>query len=302
MLIPTCEIELTNRCNANCLMCPRDQLERPFGEMDIDTFKLVADKAAQYGTKNIALSGFGEPLLNARIADYIKYVKDHYPHINVNITTNAALLKRGLAEELALAGLNEIQISFNGWDKDSYEKLMRGLSFETVMKNLRDLKEITDKYGKPAIRFIPVLSKVMGKEQFHKMKSLLSGLGYGPESFIGYYICHNRCGYYTDPEVVDQEFYDKHNVKTHPIEQVLCRVPFLFNWVDWQGRAHLCCNDIKDKMILGDLKVLSFKDIEQKKVDLLYSQKVPEICRFCNLPFTMGERAGYVLKGKKYLK
>ena len=139
MTIPVCEIELTNRCNANCIMCPRGELERPFGEMDEKTLRLIVDKAAGYGVDTITFSGFGEPLLNKNAPDYVKYVKEKGLKIKTNITTNAGLLSRKLSEKLIQAGLDEIQISFNGWDKDSYERIMRGLKFESITENIKSL-------------------------------------------------------------------------------------------------------------------------------------------------------------------
>ncbi|HTY12900.1 MAG TPA: radical SAM/SPASM domain-containing protein [Candidatus Omnitrophota bacterium] len=293
MTIRTCEIELTNRCNANCIMCPRDQLERPFGKMKPETLMAIIDKAAEYGIETVTFSGFGEPLLNEYVVDYITYVKKTSPRIRTNITTNAGLLTRDLAKRLADAGLDEIQISFNGWDRESYERTMRGPSFNDVLENIKSLMQIVRTGRGPRIVILPVMTKVQGEKEIEMIKSLFMGLGMDAGNFSGYYICNNRAGYFMNEDILDDAFYAGSDIKFYPAEKILCRIPFMINWFDWRGYVHLCCNDIKDKALLGDIKTMTFNDIENKKKDIANGGSIPVICRKCNLPFLLGEGQGY---------
>ena len=44
------QIESTNLCNAKCVFCPRDEMHRRQGVMDMDLFKKVVDECVTLGT------------------------------------------------------------------------------------------------------------------------------------------------------------------------------------------------------------------------------------------------------------
>ena len=53
------QIEVTNRCNMDCSMCPREDLEIELEHMDWDKFIAVIDQL-QSG-EDITLTGWGSP-------------------------------------------------------------------------------------------------------------------------------------------------------------------------------------------------------------------------------------------------
>ena len=60
------DMELTNQCGSECLMCPREFITRPKGMMSEDVFNIVSDKLTKKGTL-ITLSGMGDPLSHPRV-------------------------------------------------------------------------------------------------------------------------------------------------------------------------------------------------------------------------------------------
>jgi MoaA/NifB/PqqE/SkfB family radical SAM enzyme len=272
-------------------------MERPYGDMDIKTFKLVADRCIEYGTKQLAFSGFGEPLLNKQVVSFVKYAKEKNPSIKIDITTNAALLNKKLAKQLIAAGLDEVRISFNGWDKSSYEKIMTGLNFEKTIKNIVDLNELAD-HAPPGFKvlIVPVMMKLNKENDLRKMRKMFERLGLTAIHFKGYYVCHNRSGYFRNEDIIDDKFYFERDIKLYPADKIACLIPFLYDWVDWRGLAHLCCNDIKDKAVLGDLREFSLAEIEEKKKEMIKRGENPLICKKCNLPLLLGEKKGYILR------
>ena len=86
-------METTNGCNASCIMCPHESMERAVGTMSMELFQQVVDEVVATGlpVKMFVVSGFGEPLLDRKIAERIRYIKskgDYYTKFH----TNAALL------------------------------------------------------------------------------------------------------------------------------------------------------------------------------------------------------------------
>lgn len=59
------QLEVTNRCNLDCPMCPREVMDIELEHMEWDTFRQVVDKL--HGDEDITLTGWGEPFLHPRI-------------------------------------------------------------------------------------------------------------------------------------------------------------------------------------------------------------------------------------------
>ena len=106
------QIEITNRCNFSCEMCPRDVLEAPPVDMDFALFKrIVVNMGAP---RAVVLTGWGEPLLHPRLLDMVGRVKEAAPGSRVRLTTNGSLLQGDLAVGLVEAGVHQVSISMEG--------------------------------------------------------------------------------------------------------------------------------------------------------------------------------------------
>ncbi|MBE9512066.1 MAG: radical SAM protein [Bacteroidetes bacterium] len=86
-------------CSLNCIYCecgPTTNLtiERneyvPYNEVIQELKRFLSDKPA---LDYITFSGSGEPTLNLRIGDILKFIKQNYPDIPVAVLTNGTLLK-----------------------------------------------------------------------------------------------------------------------------------------------------------------------------------------------------------------
>ena len=87
---PEIRIEVTNRCNAKCITCPRDRLTRPLEDMKMDFFTEILNQGQDLGAKLIFLFGFGESLLNPRLEQMIDFCAVY--GFETFLTTNASLL------------------------------------------------------------------------------------------------------------------------------------------------------------------------------------------------------------------
>lgn len=124
---PEVRYEVTDLCNANCVMCPRDKHDRPHGIMDQDKYERSIDEVVSLGAKQVVLTGFGEPMIDKKLERKIRYAKDK--GLRTYFITNGSLL-RARAEKLADSGLDELRISFYGMSKKTYNAIMQGLDFE----------------------------------------------------------------------------------------------------------------------------------------------------------------------------
>jgi len=144
---PEVRYEVTDNCNAECIMCPRDlhKLGRPHGIMNLEKFKKSLDEVVKLGCKQIVLTGFGEPLVDKKLELKVEYAKSL--GLRTYIISNGSLLTKKRAENLIKAGLDELRISFYGMRKESYEKVMVGLKFDVTMSNLLGFLALRDDLG-----------------------------------------------------------------------------------------------------------------------------------------------------------
>ena len=137
------QLEVTNRCNLDCPMCPREVMDIELEHMEWDTFRTVVDKL--HGDEDITLTGWGEPFLHPRIFDMIRYCKDR-GH-TVRITSNGLFPKPEIADAIVASGLDALTFSI-----DSVEgEVDSGHASHKALKNIERLPKIRQN-GKPYLR------------------------------------------------------------------------------------------------------------------------------------------------------
>lgn len=137
-------IESTNKCNADCIMCSREELSREELVMSFELFKKIILEAKKDGVKLFQLSFYGEPLIDSELIDKIQFIKTNIEGAWTKIVTNASLLSNEQSIALLNAGISEIRISIEGNNKEEYEKIRKGLSYDMVLSNIKNLKKIRD--------------------------------------------------------------------------------------------------------------------------------------------------------------
>ena len=135
-------LSITNRCNLRCLHCynasARDISVEKKIEWINDDF---ACKLKELGVYHIGLTG-GEPLLRyEHLLNYVNLFSKY--HFYIVLTTNGIFLDDEKIEELTQRGVNLIQISVDGANKESHEFIRGEGTYEPIIKFFRE-----DKYKK----------------------------------------------------------------------------------------------------------------------------------------------------------
>ena len=122
-LLGRLDVELTERCNLNCMHCyinqPAGDRQRQAREMTTGQVKAVLTEAAGLGALSVRFTG-GEPLLRTDFADL--YLFARRLGLRVVLFTNGTLLTPELADLLArVPTLGGIQITVYGMTAASYE-------------------------------------------------------------------------------------------------------------------------------------------------------------------------------------
>ena len=72
------DMELAGGCNYSCQMCPQSSgREKEFKKLlKWDNFVKIVDNAIEHEVETISLHGGGEPTLNKKFIECVKYIKD----------------------------------------------------------------------------------------------------------------------------------------------------------------------------------------------------------------------------------
>ena len=129
-------ISLTDHCNLRCVYCmPEDQTFRPNPEMmQDDELALLTRLFASLGFDKIRLTG-GEPTVRAHIVDVVRSMASTEGIRSVSMTTNGVLLKK-LAQPLAEAGLQRVNISVDTLNAEKFKRLTRWGKLEDVWEGV----------------------------------------------------------------------------------------------------------------------------------------------------------------------
>lgn len=159
-------MELTNRCNANCVYCDRTYVGKPH-DMDFNLYKKIVDSCPY--AKVIQVQGVGEPLLYPKIVEAITYAKRRKRI--VRFSTNASLLNKDLSLQLLEAGLGEIRFSVDECTKEGYESLRKGLKWETVLENIKNFEMLKEEGG---YKTKTILRMTRTKENSRRMPDIIA--------------------------------------------------------------------------------------------------------------------------------
>jgi len=129
------QLEVTSRCNLECVMCPVTVLADQWPSLDMswDTFERVA---AAFGHTNWAyLQGWGEPLLHRRLFDMIERAKT--AGCQVGFTTNGTRLTHDAGERLLDRHLDLLAVSIAGATAATHAAIRVGSDLPRLIGNLR---------------------------------------------------------------------------------------------------------------------------------------------------------------------
>jgi len=116
-------VELTNRCNLRCGMCPMNKLGRPDADMPWWLVEKVAGEFARLGIRVKWLHEMGEPLLYPRLPEAI----DLFP--GCAVSTNAMLLDEEMGRALLATSLQRIRLCVDTINPRVYPFIRRGGHF-----------------------------------------------------------------------------------------------------------------------------------------------------------------------------
>lgn len=145
------DIETTNVCNLYCPFCAttfKNWGPHKKGFLSLTLFKRIIDEGIEHGLCSVKLSFRGEPLLHPEITKMVAYAKKRGV-MDVYFNTNATGLNEDRINQLIDSGLDRISISFEGIGKEVYQRYRVGANYESVVDNIKRLRQTRDKRNSP---------------------------------------------------------------------------------------------------------------------------------------------------------
>jgi len=237
LLHPEVRYEVTDHCNATCVMCPRDKHvdAREHGIMAQDKYEKSIDEVVALGARKVVLTGFGEPLLDKRLENKVAYAKSK--GLSTYFITNASALTPARSQRLIASGLDEMRVSFYGMRKETYNAVMQGLDFERTKAKVLDFLRLRDEMG----------AKTRVQMSYLELKENQGDTGPFRE--------------FWEPKVDALEIWKPHNfgdgrdyrTRMDDSKKTSCGRPENGPLqIQWNGEVIPCCYDYNNQIILGN--------------------------------------------------
>ena len=244
-------IDPCDLCNFHCKFCPSGDLDlikktdgRGHGIMDFELYKRLIDGICEFEdkVKTIRLYKEGEPLLHPRFADMVRYAKESGCCERVDTTTNASLLTPELSLSIIDAGLDRINISVEGINKEQYADFSRyQIDYDRFVENIAFFYE----HRKQCEMNIKINGDILTEEQKQEFLDLFGDItdGIYIEHMIDYWPKFKQ-----DKVDVNQEM----GILGNEIKEV-CVCPYVFFElvINSDGSYSMCRFDWNRSMVLG---------------------------------------------------
>ncbi|MBU1910425.1 MAG: radical SAM protein [Verrucomicrobia bacterium] len=305
------QIENTNRCNLQCIMCGRQYRAVFNKDMPNDVFhRLMKEIRPAY----LTINGDGEPLLDGGLPEKIRAAKQW--GCVISMPTNMTLMNEERARAMAKSGLDLLTVSLDGATKESYEAIRVGARFESVLENIRRFQEISRAQKAPPPPELRVLFVLQQKNLFDYEACLALQRRLGikvqlvPVKYLDRAEIAAVCASSAEtlarleaeltprlsaeaPEDA-RELYERWlNVAKKACAPAgpgrVCFKPWSTAYVDAQGDVYPCCLavDAKQSLKMGNVASASFKDVwhgeryRAYRRDMLHRRDDVPICAEC---------------------
>ena len=256
-------VDPSDVCNFQCKFCPtgdrrlmKETPGRNHGLMDFNLYKKIINDICEFEKpiKVLRLYKDGEPLLHPQLPEMVRYAKEKGCAERIDTTTNASLLTPKKNIEIIEAGLDRINISIEGVNKKQYLEFSKyKIDFDALVKNISHLYE----NRKNCEIIIKINGDTISEEDKKRFYEIFGNIA------DGVYIEHiMSCWPEFDLELRGVEVNPEFGIYGQKIKEVqVCPYVFYSFSINSDGSASACFLDWARKLIIGNVKKESVKDI-----------------------------------------
>jgi radical SAM protein with 4Fe4S-binding SPASM domain len=245
-------IEITNACNLNCLMCNTKMQERPYSSMKPEVFERIILQLKETGIKTAGLHTVGETFVYKNLETLFEIAERH--DFTLWISTNGHFPER--IEEIHRKFpkiLNDIRISVDGASKETFERIRVGGSFDKVIESFEVIHRLNR--GKQNFKIGVTLDSILNMDTVYELPLYFERFGkyVAPES-INFWVV---TGLSPNSSYFRETFPFPNLIRS----EVPCDMPFNSQYFTYDGKATMCCRDYNGEITVGGIMDTSLKDI-----------------------------------------
>ncbi len=251
------EIEVNSHCNFRCKFCPVKVAPKPRQIMPIRVFKVITERACEYGITQISLSHYSEPTLDPLLLSRISLASSC--GLEVEIYSNGSGLDPDLIDSLiSLSPDISLIVNFPSADPHQYTYITGAKCFNRVVRNLRYALR------QPLPVTIAVNAPLAHREKTLNGVQKLFGLDKG--SAVILWETDDRAG-----QIKAQDYSEPHS---HAKLLGGCLLALQDLNVAVDGKVFLCAQDYEETYVLGDILTQSIKDIAEGEKAIFFRQVI----------------------------
>lgn len=125
-------LEWTSKCNARCVMCPQDEIQRPM-LMQPRVFAQTLERLAAANIFRVVIAGYGEPTTHPKFMPFIDALRGRTERFDM--VSNGQLLDRDKLERLD-GVIHTLTVSFSSIDTGIYRQVHVNLDPERVREHI----------------------------------------------------------------------------------------------------------------------------------------------------------------------
>lgn len=249
-------IELTSICDAKCIHCPRQEMERKMKPMDMDLFKKIIDEAAELKVPTICPNGYGELLTLKNLPDYLGYIRSKKHKFFIAINTNGHQFTEEKRKMFFDYKVDYMNVCLDGATHETMALIREKLNPEKIENNLLALfeerKNLGVSYPKVRLGYIKIPQNKHEEQDFLKKWR-------GVADMVGLDGYSNRLDSLKDK--IGEIEYDLRDT---------CILPFntLNIWSD--GNCVICCNDWNEELVVGNI-------VTERLIDIWHGEPLKKI-------------------------
>ncbi|AKL95725.1 tungsten-containing aldehyde ferredoxin oxidoreductase cofactor-modifying protein Cmo [Clostridium aceticum] len=170
-------IEVTTKCNFDCITCIRSSWQDCLLHMEWETFENILENLKELpNLESVHFGGFGEPMMHPRIFDMLRAVKQL--GLKVEMITNGSYLQKENIQQLIDLELDILFTSLDSPEEEDYNEIRQGADFQSVYHNIKNLQAMKEekKTRKPQLG-IEFVAMKKNYDQLPKLIRMAYNLG-----------------------------------------------------------------------------------------------------------------------------
>jgi MoaA/NifB/PqqE/SkfB family radical SAM enzyme len=305
------QVEVTNRCNLNCVFCSRHSHPLKLGDLSPNLLPEVIKLSRR--SRDLILFGYGEPLLSEAFYKLLGGVES----ARCSFTTNGLHLTRETIDRIIRDSnrpIHNVTFSIDGANPQTYLSIRERSNFNTVWRNLKKLSEYKARFKlrwpEISINFVAMrrnleeLTQIIEKAASMKVSQInIFHLNVWDESYTDESLIHypeltkkifsdaqseaKKLGLRLDIPVEISVNHSTSQQEFHNSRIPRCYQPWSYSYIRNDGFVQACC--FSENFVMGNLNEKSFEEIWNDKPYQTFRATVnrnllPD-CRRCEFRF-----------------